>query len=62
MFRAHFLPQSLHEEISERKPQLERLVAKSASVLQRSADPSMSAILMQLATKYQSLQTTAKVG
>lgn len=53
--------QELRTEIAEQKPSLESLTAKCDVVQQTTADASMSSAVMQLATRYQALQTAAKV-
>jgi hypothetical protein len=47
--------------MASRKPRLDSLMVKSEAVLQKANNPGLSSSLMMLSTKYQSLQSSAKV-
>ena len=50
------------KEIEQRQPNLEQLNVKCEEVTLKSADPQMSSAMVLLATRFQTLQATAKVN
>ena len=54
--------QEITKEIQLKQPNLEQLNAKCEEVGLKSADPQMSLAMVVLATRYQTLQSAAKVS
>lgn len=57
-----FCFQELLDEIVRKKSALEQVRGRGDAVAQRSTDPRLSNNMMQVATKYQSLTSAAKVN
>ncbi len=54
--------QEMSKEIEVKQMNLEKLSTRCEEIAQKSADPQLSSSVVTLATRYQILQATAKVG
>ncbi|XP_064624000.1 muscle-specific protein 300 kDa-like isoform X3 [Lineus longissimus] len=52
--------ETIHDDISNHKPDLDKLTELAQAIRQNSLDPQVSNEMMQMSTKYQSLLSTAK--